>query len=134
VISDEIYGLLNFDVKPGSSYPSFGQVYPEGTIISSGLSKWASLGGWRLGYQIYPSTLDGLFQRVKAAASFSYSCVCSPIQYAAIDILDTVKDDQRPEFLRKASIVLCAVAEWCKQELRKARGMHRQSMWSRHGV
>ena len=25
-------------------------VYPEGTIVSSGLSKWASAGGWRLGY------------------------------------------------------------------------------------
>lgn len=25
------------------------QFYPEGTIISTGLSKWASAGGWRVG-------------------------------------------------------------------------------------
>ena len=31
--------------------------YPEGTIISSGLSKWCGAGGWRIGYLIFPKEL-----------------------------------------------------------------------------
>ena len=43
--------------KVVSSYPgctfvtkrkSLIQFYPEGTILSSGMSKWASAGGWRV--------------------------------------------------------------------------------------
>ena len=45
LISDEIYGLLDHS----GEHVSIAQYYPEGTIISSGLSKWAGAGGWRLG-------------------------------------------------------------------------------------
>ena len=46
VLSDEIYSRLTFDKK----YLSISNFYPEGTIISSGLSKWCGAGGWRLGF------------------------------------------------------------------------------------
>ncbi|MEM7678388.1 MAG: aminotransferase class I/II-fold pyridoxal phosphate-dependent enzyme, partial [Myxococcota bacterium] len=45
VLSDEIYGELHHDGR----YVSIAQYYPEGTIVSSGLSKWCGAGGWRLG-------------------------------------------------------------------------------------
>jgi len=44
ILSDEIYGELNFN----GTHTSIAKYYPEGTIISSGLSKWCGAGGWRL--------------------------------------------------------------------------------------
>jgi len=111
VLSDEIYGLLSFDILPGENYNSMADVYPEGTIVSSGLSKWASAGGWRLGYQLYPKELEHVLVRVKAAASWSYSCVAAPIQYAAIAMMDTVVSNDCA-YVRKASIVLCAISNF----------------------
>ena len=49
VLSDEIYAFLSFDVLPSEKLISMAEVYPEGTIVGSGISKWASCGGWRLG-------------------------------------------------------------------------------------
>jgi aspartate aminotransferase len=45
VLADEIY----MDLHHTSKYFSIAQFYPEGTILSTGLSKWAGAGGWRLG-------------------------------------------------------------------------------------
>ncbi|MEZ5070775.1 MAG: aminotransferase class I/II-fold pyridoxal phosphate-dependent enzyme [Bacteroidales bacterium] len=45
LVSDEIYGQLHFR----DQHVSVARFYPEGTIISSGLSKWCGAGGWRLG-------------------------------------------------------------------------------------
>ena len=46
VISDEIYARLTYE---GTKFVSMAAVYPEGTIVTSGVSKWASAGGWRVG-------------------------------------------------------------------------------------
>src|SRR5690606_13161959 len=45
ILSDEIYGQLHHE----GAHISIARFYPEGTIISSGLSKWCGAGGWRLG-------------------------------------------------------------------------------------
>lgn len=45
VLADEIY----MDLHHESAYFSIAEFYPEGTILSTGLSKWAGAGGWRLG-------------------------------------------------------------------------------------
>jgi len=46
VIADEIYSLLVFKDRQ----VSIADYYPEGCIVSSGLSKWCGAGGWRLGF------------------------------------------------------------------------------------
>ncbi len=45
VLSDEIYSGLDFQ----NTHVSIARFYPEGTIVSNGLSKWCGAGGWRLG-------------------------------------------------------------------------------------
>jgi len=50
ILSDEIYGDLNHFGK----HISISQFYPEGTIITGGLSKWCGAGGWRLGFAAVP--------------------------------------------------------------------------------
>ncbi len=80
VLSDEIYGQVNHT----GNHVSIGRYYPEGTIVSSGLSKWCGAGGWRLGTFVFPPQLRWLCNSMAAIASETYTSVCAPIQYAAI--------------------------------------------------
>lgn len=80
LISDEIYGLIHHEGK----HESIAEFYPEGTIISSGLSKWCGAGGWRLGYFIMPKDLPWLNDAMAIVASETFTATAAPIQYAAI--------------------------------------------------
>ena len=81
LISDEIYGRTSYDQR----YRSAGPVYPEGTVVTSGLSKHLSLGGWRLGVALVPKARAGLFETLCHIASETWSCVAAPVQHAAVD-------------------------------------------------
>lgn len=80
ILSDEIYGGVAF----GAPHISPARHYPEGTIISGGLSKWCGAGGWRLGYMAIPQALTPILRAMCAAASETFTSVSAPIQYAAI--------------------------------------------------
>lgn len=84
VISDEIYAAVNFS---GNNHASIASYYPEGTIVTSGLSKMFSAGGYRLGFACIPEKLDALYQPLKTMISETYSAVATPIQYSAVDLL-----------------------------------------------
>ncbi|MDG5813941.1 aminotransferase class I/II-fold pyridoxal phosphate-dependent enzyme [Chitinispirillales bacterium ANBcel5] len=81
VISDEIYAMIDFTQKKQSSMHHY---YPEGTIVSGGLSKSFSAGGYRLGVLLVPEELGLLKQALKSIISETYSSVSAPIQYAAL--------------------------------------------------
>ena len=81
ILSDEIYSRLTFSKK----YVSVSNFYPEGTIVSSGLSKWCGAGGWRLGFFGIPKQLKELKNSLKILCSESFTSVSAPIQYAAIE-------------------------------------------------
>jgi len=81
ILSDEIYSQLTFD----GQYKSISNFYPEGTIVSSGLSKWCGAGGWRLGFFAIPKQLDDLKNGLKILCSESFTSVSAPIQHAAIE-------------------------------------------------
>ena len=81
ILSDEIYSQLTFD----NQYRSISNFYPEGTIVSSGLSKWCGAGGWRLGFFAIPDQLKVLKNSLKILSSESFTSVSAPIQYAAIE-------------------------------------------------
>lgn len=80
VLSDEIYGELHHE----GAHESIAKRYPEGTIISSGLSKWCGAGGWRLGTFVFPRELSHLRRAMAAVASETYTSTSAPIQYAAV--------------------------------------------------
>ncbi len=81
VISDEIYALTTFD--PGG-FTSMMNAYPEGTVVTGGLSKDRSAGGYRLGVGVFPEGSDELVRSVLKVAGSTYSCVAAPIQHAAL--------------------------------------------------
>jgi aspartate aminotransferase len=80
LLSDEIYGELHHL----GQHVSIAKYYPEGTIISSGLSKWCGAGGWRLGTFVFPASLRRLLNTLSVVASETYTSTSAPIQYAAV--------------------------------------------------
>jgi aspartate aminotransferase len=80
LLSDEIYGELHHDGAHRSIVP----YYPQGTIFSSGLSKWCGAGGWRLGVFVVPRSLRWMLDAMAAVASETFTSTSAPIQYAAI--------------------------------------------------
>ncbi len=80
LLSDEIYGELHHS----GEHTSIARYYPEGTIISAGLSKWAGAGGWRLGTFAFPPSLGWLRDAMAVVASETYTSTSAPIQFAAI--------------------------------------------------
>lgn len=80
LLSDEIYGELHHKGR----HISIAKYYPEGTIISGGLSKWCGAGGWRLGTFTFPSSLRWLLDAMASVASETFTATSTPIQYAAV--------------------------------------------------
>jgi len=96
VLSDEIYALLTYqDYK----HHSIAEYYPEGTLVTGGLSKDRSAGGFRVGVIILPAAEPDLLESMLTVASNTWSCLAAPMQYAAIeayrpnpDISNYIKD------------------------------------------
>jgi aspartate aminotransferase len=80
LLSDEIYGELHHR----GQHVSIARFYPEGTIISGGLSKWCGAGGWRLGTFVFPHSLRWLLDAMAVVASETFTSTSAPIQYAAV--------------------------------------------------
>ncbi len=83
LISDEIYAELAHGWR---AHVSPAQFYPEGTIVTGGLSKAFSAGGWRLGYAALPATDAGAqaLAALRALASEIWSSTATPVQEAAV--------------------------------------------------
>jgi aspartate aminotransferase len=114
VLSDEIYGELHHK----GQHVSIARYYPEGTILSAGLSKWCGAGGWRLGTFVFPESLRWLLDSMAAVASQTYTSTSAPIQYAAITAFNGSEEMDR--YLASARRVLAALGRTCARKLRAA--------------
>ncbi len=110
ILSDEIYAQLQFD----GNYNSVSEYYPEGTIVSSGLSKWLGAGGWRLGFFAIPENLKSIFEMIKILSSESLSAVSAPIQYAAVDAFS----EDYSDYLKKTRMILFSVGSYVYNNLK----------------
>jgi len=106
LVSDEIYGLLHHN----NQHVSVARYYPEGTIISNGLSKWCGAGGWRIGYFSFPSGLRWLQDAMRVVASETFTATSAPIQYAAVKAFEG--GPFLDEYLVKARIVLKTILKY----------------------
>merc|ERR550519_1180303 len=112
VLSDEIYARLNY----AGDHTCMSQVYPNGTILTTGFSKWSSAGGWRLGYAHFPQPLHQLRKAVLSGASHTYSCAPAPLQHAVARALLRDGEELR-SYVVGARKVLAAVASYCQSQL-----------------
>jgi len=114
LLSDEIYGELHHK----GQHVSIARFYPEGTIVSGGLSKWCGAGGWRLGVFSIPSSLEWLQDAMAAAASETYTSTSAPIQYAAVRAFEGGLEIER--YLWHSRRVLGALGRWSAARLAEA--------------
>ncbi len=113
LLSDEIYGELNFT----GNHKSIARYYPEGTIISSGLSKWCGAGGWRLGVCAFPEQLSWLLEGMASVASETFTSTSAPIQYAGITAFDG--GDWLETYLDKSRRILKALNDYMTVRFRQ---------------
>lgn len=111
VLSDEIYGELHH----AGEHVSIARFYPEGTIVSSGLSKWCGAGGWRLGTFSFPKSLRWLLDAMATVASETYTTTSAPIQYAAVHAFRGGMRIER--YLAFARKILAALGAACRTRL-----------------
>ncbi|WP_323751576.1 pyridoxal phosphate-dependent aminotransferase [Marinobacter sp.] len=111
LLSDEIYGEVHFDGR----HKSIARYYPEGTIISTGMSKWLGAGGWRLGTFIFPPELRPLQDAMAIIASETFTSTAAPIQHAAITAFNGGEDIN--EYLNQSRRVLKVVGEYVHHRL-----------------
>ena len=112
VFSDEIYSQINFS----ESYsPSISAYYPEKTIVFGGLSKVFSAGGYRLGYMMLPNEMQALQNVYKSLFSETFSCVSSPIQFAAIKAFEYHTNLQN--YVATSTAILKNISEFIFNEL-----------------
>jgi len=110
ILSDEIYSQLNFN----GQYKSISNYYPEGTIVSTGLSKWCGAGGWRLGFFAIPNQLENFKKSLKILCSESFTSVSAPIQYAAVE---AYKGDHS-KYLNAVKKILSFTANYAYENLK----------------
>ncbi|MCD8492561.1 MAG: aminotransferase class I/II-fold pyridoxal phosphate-dependent enzyme [Geovibrio sp.] len=111
ILSDEIYGEVNHD----GSHVSIARFYPEGTIVSGGLSKWCGAGGWRLGTFAVPAGLRKIVDAMAVAASETFTSVSAPVQYAAVKAF--TPDSRIENYLFHSRKVLKALGTYCADTL-----------------
>lgn len=111
LVSDEIYGMIHHQ----GQHISISQFYPEGTIISSGLSKWCGAGGWRLGTFSFPPDLNWLLDAMAVVASETYTSTSAPIQYAAVAAFS--QSDEIDNYLIHVRRILAALAYYLTMKL-----------------
>lgn len=114
LLSDEIYG----EIHHKGQHVSVARYYPEGTIVSSGLSKWCGDGGWRLGTFTFPKQLRWLLEAMAVVASETYTSVSAPIQHAAVRAFEGGLEIER--YLWRSRRILGALGRRSARKLKEA--------------
>ena len=115
VIADEIYGLLDHR----GQHVSMARLYPERTLVTTGLSKWCGAGGWRLGALILPPDAPtALHDALVGLGSETYSCAPAPIQVAALEAYEL--DAESHGYLAAQRRILRAIGSAVHRALAKA--------------
>ena len=102
IVADEIYSELTYDQE----HFSLAMIYPEQTLLVSGLSKSHAMTGWRLGYIAGPSALISQIYKIHG---FLVTCVNDIAQDAAIEALNNGRQDPdafRAEYKKRRDYVV----------------------------
>lgn len=112
VISDEIYGQITFT---GDEYVGFTKYLPNRSIVTGGLSKVFSAGGYRLGFMALSRNMRDAYKPLTAMFSETFSSVCAPVQYAAIKAYEGDPDVQK--YVQDCNLIHKASGEYIHKRL-----------------
>ncbi|MDD9901303.1 MAG: aminotransferase class I/II-fold pyridoxal phosphate-dependent enzyme [Alphaproteobacteria bacterium] len=115
VIADELYAPIHHT----GQHVCLADIYPDRALVTSGMSKWAAAGGWRLGLQILPDNVpQNLKNTLLGIASETFSCAAAPVQQAAIKAY--VWNDTLRHYLACQRMILGTVGRAASAALNKA--------------
>ncbi len=100
LISDEIYEAFLYDAPAGSGLPTPAKLYDR-TVILRGFSKSHAMTGWRLGYAAGPAEVIAEMTKLQ---QYTYVCAPSPLQYAALAVVDSPMTEAVAAYRRKRDI------------------------------
>jgi aspartate/methionine/tyrosine aminotransferase len=101
LLSDEIYEPFLYDGgQHGNGLPSPAKLYDR-TILLRGFSKSHAMTGWRLGYAAGPAEIIGQMTKLQ---QYTFVCAPSPLQYAALAVLDAPMTEAVNAYRRKRDI------------------------------
>ncbi|MBI2608428.1 MAG: pyridoxal phosphate-dependent aminotransferase [Deltaproteobacteria bacterium] len=132
VLSDEIYALTTFapvipassarrtggNLKSEATFCSISEFYPEGSIVTSGISKDRSCGGYRLGVALFPKELAWLKEGILKIITETFSCVSAPIQLAAVKAYD-LKNEPLLKYIHNCTALHKRIQNYAYQRLKK---------------
>ena len=93
--------------------------YPEGTIVLTGVSKWAGAGGWRMGAFIFPTELAWLTDMMTRIASHFIISTSLPIQWGSIPAFSHHFTDEYQSYLNVQRRIFGGLAHFATNTLRK---------------
>lgn len=111
VISDEIYEYLIYDGNKHVSIASLNAKIKELTILINGISKSASMTGWRIGYT---AAAEEIVKNMNKIQGHSTSNPTSISQYAAVEALASSHEYARymlPKFDERRKYIFNALSE-----------------------
>ncbi|TNE78453.1 MAG: aminotransferase class I/II-fold pyridoxal phosphate-dependent enzyme [Bacteroidetes bacterium] len=112
--SDEIYSRLQYD----GNHMSIAQFYPEGTLISGGVSKWAGGGALRIGYLIVPKQQKELSEALSLLMLESFAATSGPIQDAVLPLFE--QHEEVEQYLHQSRRILKALSRELEEMLRNS--------------
>lgn len=106
LLSDEIYGLISFDNFKHFSPAVFSEEAKERVILTSGLSKAYSMGGWRIGFAAITNELlyDGILKIIANTIS-STSSITQDASVHAFKAWERV-ESMRKEFQERRNVMV----------------------------
>ncbi|KAF2132861.1 aminotransferase [Dothidotthia symphoricarpi CBS 119687] len=129
LISDEIYSDIDFAGDVNVSACAGNRLNTQRMVLTSGLSKTYSAGGWRVGYAIFPATAFGRSVRstILAYASECWSAASAPAQEAAAVAFDTTPEmdlyrTQVRSLHKKCTLALYQALKECGLDVAEPKG------------
>ncbi|MBI2415161.1 MAG: pyridoxal phosphate-dependent aminotransferase [Candidatus Kerfeldbacteria bacterium] len=109
VVSDEIYERI---IYPGTTFQSFGQLYPSRTIIVNGVSKSGAMTGWRVGYAAGPDEIITAMTALQSHLCGNVNNIAQIAAQAALQLDDSIWQTFMQQLLERRTTIM----NWMKQQ------------------
>jgi aspartate aminotransferase len=117
VLSDEIYDRINFGRIPFCSFLEAAPHLRERTVTLNGLSKSASMTGWRVGWSVAPQSITQPMNTLQGQSTSGINALAQWASIAALKVPEAEFAGQIESFKRRRDLTLENLGKASKLEL-----------------
>lgn len=122
LLSDEIYDRIEFEKGSWCSFLEANPKLQDRTITVNGLSKSASMTGWRIGWTVAPQAFTSALIALQGHSTSGISSLSQAAALAALALPDSEFEPQRLEYLHRRNLALEVLGKSAKIEVCRPRG------------